>query len=219
MRHYEIVFIIHPDQSTQVPTMMERYKQIVEEGGGSVHRMEDWGRRFLAYAIQKVHKAHYTLMNIECSAETLEGLTGGLRYNDAVLRHLVVRRNRAITEESYPRKEERESKDREAAQARQDAERRAAAALGDGAEQQADEPQDAQDGDADGAGDSAPEAAADAAAAPAADDAATDAGADTADAPAGQEQAAADNPDSRADEQGEADAGEQAQDDKQEDDK
>ena len=173
MRHYEIVFIIHPDQSAQVPTMMERYKQIVEEGGGSVHRMEDWGRRFLAYAIQKVHKAHYTLMNIECSAETLAGLTGGLRYNDAVLRHLVVRRNRAITDESYPRKEERESKDREAAQARQDAERRAAAALGDGAKGQKEAAGgDARKSAADAAADKTADAPAESTAAEAAADAA-----------------------------------------------
>ena len=97
MRHYEIVFLVHPDQSSQVPAMVERYKATVEGDNGNVHRYEDWGRRQLAYPINKIHKAHYILMNIECDAETLEKLESGFRFNDAVLRSLVVRRKEAIT--------------------------------------------------------------------------------------------------------------------------
>jgi len=100
MRHYEIVFLVHPDQSEQVPAMIERYQNMVTNNGGSVHRLEDWGRRLLAYPINKVHKAHYVLMNIECDAVTLEQLTSGFRFNDAVIRNLVVRRDEAITESS-----------------------------------------------------------------------------------------------------------------------
>ena len=89
MRHYEIVFLVHPDQSEQVPAMIERYKGMIAAGSGKVHRLEDWGRRQLAYPIAKVHKAHYVLMNIECDSKTLNELTGAFRFNDAVLRHLV----------------------------------------------------------------------------------------------------------------------------------
>jgi len=98
MRHYEIVFLVHPDQSSQVPAMVERYKSTVGEGDGKVHRYEDWGRRQLAYPINKIHKAHYILMNIECDSETLEKLESGFRFNDAVLRSLVIRRKEAVTE-------------------------------------------------------------------------------------------------------------------------
>ena len=98
MRHYEIVFLVHPDQSSQVPAMVERYKATVGESDGKVHRYEDWGRRQLAYPINKIHKAHYILMNIECDAETLEKLESGFRFNDAVLRSLVIRRKEAITD-------------------------------------------------------------------------------------------------------------------------
>jgi small subunit ribosomal protein S6 len=115
MRHYEIVFMVHPDQSEQVPGMVERYQSTIESGGGKVHRLEDWGRRQLAYPVQKVHKAHYILMNIECTAEVLEELTTSFRYNDAVLRNLVVRREGPITEETLIMKEEREEQQREAA--------------------------------------------------------------------------------------------------------
>jgi small subunit ribosomal protein S6 len=97
MRHYEIVLLIHPDQSEQVPAMLERYKTLVAAGGGTVHRVEDWGRRQLAYLIQKLAKAHYLCLNIECSKETLNELETGFRFNDAVLRHLTVARDSAIT--------------------------------------------------------------------------------------------------------------------------
>lgn len=107
MRHYEIVFIVHPDQSDQVPAMIERYKSLVTGNGGAIHRLEDWGRRQLAYPIQKVHKAHYVLMNIECGGETLAELEHAFKYNDAVLRHLVVRMDRAVTEPSPMMKEEK----------------------------------------------------------------------------------------------------------------
>jgi small subunit ribosomal protein S6 len=97
MRHYEIVLLIHPDQSEQVPAMLERYKTLVTASGGAVHRVEDWGRRQLAYMIQKLAKAHYLCLNIECSKETLNELETGFRFNDAVLRHLTVARDSAVT--------------------------------------------------------------------------------------------------------------------------
>ncbi|HPF25957.1 MAG TPA: 30S ribosomal protein S6 [Steroidobacteraceae bacterium] len=100
MRHYEIVFLVHPDQSEQVPAMIERYKGILSAAGGSVHRLEDWGRRQLTYPIAKVHKAHYVLMNIECDQNTLTELTGAFRFSDAVIRHLVVSMDEAVTEPS-----------------------------------------------------------------------------------------------------------------------
>jgi small subunit ribosomal protein S6 len=100
MRHYEIVFLVHPDQSEQVPAMIERYKGMIAAGEGRVHRLEDWGRRQLTYPIAKVHKAHYVLMNIECDQKTLNDLTGGFRFSDAVLRHLVVNMDEAVTEPS-----------------------------------------------------------------------------------------------------------------------
>jgi small subunit ribosomal protein S6 len=107
MRHYEIVFIVHPDQSEQVPAMIERYKSNITTRGGSVHRLEDWGRRQMAYPIQKVHKAHYVLMNIECDQETLEELEHGFKFNDAVLRHLTIKRDDAVTTASPMMKEEK----------------------------------------------------------------------------------------------------------------
>jgi len=100
MRHYEVVVLVHPDQSEQVPAMLERYKGMVTAGGGAVHRVEDWGRRQLAYPIAKVHKAHYVLMNIETDQKTLAELTGAFRFSDAVLRHLVTSESKAITEPS-----------------------------------------------------------------------------------------------------------------------
>ena len=100
MRHYEIVFLVHPDQSEQVPAMIERYKGLIAADGGKVHRLEDWGRRQLAYPIAKVHKAHYVLMNVECDQKALNELTGAFRFSDAVLRHLVVNFDEAITEPS-----------------------------------------------------------------------------------------------------------------------
>lgn len=100
MRHYEIVLLIHPDQSDQVAAMSKRYKASITESGGAVHRLEDWGRRQLAYPIKKVHKAHYVLMNIECDDKTLNELKTNFRYNDAILRSLVLKRDTAITEPS-----------------------------------------------------------------------------------------------------------------------
>jgi len=100
MRHYEIVFLIHPDQSEQVPAMVERYRSMVETDGGTVHRSEDWGRRQLAYPIQRLHKAHYYLMNIECGVGPLEEILEAFRFNDAVLRHMVVKLKHAVTEDS-----------------------------------------------------------------------------------------------------------------------
>ena len=107
MRHYEIVFIVHPDQSEQVPAMVERYKALVATHGGQVHRLEDWGRRQLAYPIQKLHKAHYVLMNIECNGEVLAELEHGFKFNDAVLRHLTIKMKRAMTDPSPMMKEEK----------------------------------------------------------------------------------------------------------------
>jgi small subunit ribosomal protein S6 len=100
MRHYEIVFMVHPNQSEQVPAMVERYTSIIEGANGTIHRLEDWGRRQLAYPINNAHKAHYILMNIECSQETLDELENMFRYNDAVLRNMMIRRKEAITEVS-----------------------------------------------------------------------------------------------------------------------
>ncbi|WP_434516895.1 30S ribosomal protein S6 [Dechloromonas sp. ARDL1] len=107
MRHYEICFIVHPDQSEQVPGMVERYRSIVTAKGGSIHRLEDWGRRQLAYPIQKIHKAHYVLMNIECDGETLNELEHSFKFNDAVLRHLTVKMKAAVTAPSPMMKEEK----------------------------------------------------------------------------------------------------------------
>lgn len=114
MRHYEIVFLVHPDQSEQVPAMVERYTSAIKADGGSVHRLEDWGRRQLAYSINKVHKAHYVLLNVECSDAVLEELTTNFRYNDAILRSLVLREDAAITEESFILKAEKEGRERKA---------------------------------------------------------------------------------------------------------
>lgn len=100
MRHYEIVFLVHPDQSAQVPAMIERYKSTIEEASGKIHRLEDWGRRHLAYPIKKIHKAHYVLMNIECDQATLEELESGFRFNDAILRSLTLVQKEAVTEPS-----------------------------------------------------------------------------------------------------------------------
>ncbi len=107
MRHYEIVFVVHPDQSEQVGAMVERYRGTITANGGNIHRLEDWGRRQLAYPIQKVHKAHYVLMNIECGQETLAELEHAFRFNDAVLRHLTVQMKAAVTEPSPMMREER----------------------------------------------------------------------------------------------------------------
>ena len=115
MRHYEICFLVHPDQSEQVPAMLERYRNMIEEKGGSIHRLEDWGRRQLAYPIAKLHKAHYVLMNIECDSDTLSELEGAFKFNDAVLRHLTIRRQKALVEQSemLKAKEEKERSSRD----------------------------------------------------------------------------------------------------------
>ena len=134
MRHYEIVFLVHPDQSEQVTGMIERYTASIEAGEGKIHRLEDWGRRQLAYPINKIHKAHYILMNVECGQEVLDELNSTFRYNDAVLRSLVIRRDEAVTAESPIMKVENADKaDKEAR------ERRAAA------KQKADEAKAAED--------------------------------------------------------------------------
>ena len=112
MRHYEIVFLVHPDQSEQVSGMVERYTKAINDDGGQVHRLEDWGRRQLAYSINKIHKANYVLMNVECTDAVLEELTTNCRYNDAILRHVVLRENKAITEESPIMKAEKDSRER-----------------------------------------------------------------------------------------------------------
>jgi small subunit ribosomal protein S6 len=124
MRHYEVVFLVHPDQSEQVPAMIERYKSMIASGNGHVHRLEDWGRRQLAYPLAKVHKAHYVLMNIETDQKTLDELTGAFRFSDAVLRHLVVNMDSAVTDPSPMAKaadEEGEGGGRRRERARDDA--------------------------------------------------------------------------------------------------
>ena len=121
MRHYEIVFLVHPDQSEQVPAMIERYKKVIEDAKGTIHRLEDWGRRQLAYQIQKIHKAHYVMMNIECDQPTLDELETAFRFNDAVLRNLVIRRKAAVTEPSpMAQTEERDSRGRDSRPPRED---------------------------------------------------------------------------------------------------
>ena len=117
MRHYEVVFMVHPDQSVQVPAMVERYRSMITSAGGAIHRLEDWGRRQLAYPISKIHKAHYVLMNIECDSATLLQLNDAFRFNDAVIRNLVIKREEAVTEPSFlikakdEEEEARESRD------------------------------------------------------------------------------------------------------------
>lgn len=120
MRHYEVVFLVHPDQSEQVPAMLERYKQGIEKDGGKIHRLEDWGRRQLAYSINKVHKAHYILMNIEASQAALDELATNFRYNDAVLRNMIMQRDEAVLDESFIMKAEKESRERRGRPERRD---------------------------------------------------------------------------------------------------
>ena len=112
MRHYELVFLVHPDQSEQVPGMIERYSNMITQGGGNVHRVEDWGRRQLAYPINKIHKAHYILLNIECTKEVLDEINTAFRFNDAVLRNLIMSRKSADAGESPIMKVENESRER-----------------------------------------------------------------------------------------------------------
>lgn len=112
MRHYEIVFLVHPDQSEQVPGMIERYSNLITDGDGAVHRVEDWGRHQLAYPINKIHKAHYILMNVECSKEILEEINTAFRFNDAVIRNLILNRKGPETDDSPIMKTERESREK-----------------------------------------------------------------------------------------------------------
>jgi small subunit ribosomal protein S6 len=113
MRHYEIVFLVHPDQSEQVNAMIDRYRATIEADGGTIHRLEDWGRRQLAYPIQKLHKAHYVLMNIECSTAALEELNSAFRFNDAVIRSMVMNRKEAVTDTSLLAKRPEEKRERD----------------------------------------------------------------------------------------------------------
>jgi len=121
MRHYEIVFLVHPDQSEQVPAMIERYRSMIESENGVIHRLEDWGRRLLAYPIDKIHKAHYVLMNIECNQETLNQLNSAFRFNDAVIRDMVIRRDSADTEPSFLAKSKEEQEEQEKIKALEEA--------------------------------------------------------------------------------------------------
>ena len=143
MRHYEVVFMVHPDQSEQVPAMIDRYRSMVESDGGSIHRLEDWGRRQLAYPIHKVHKAHYVLMNIECANGALDGMTSAFKFNDAVIRHLIIRRDSAPTGPSpLAKSKERDGREDRGGRGRRrepgdgqsagSGERQASAASGDG---------------------------------------------------------------------------------------
>lgn len=140
MRHYEVVFMVHPDQSEQVPGMIERYSAVITKDGGTVHRLEDWGRRQLAYHINKIHKAHYVMMNVEATNEAMEELTTTFRYNDAVIRNLVIRRDEAVLEESLLMKAEREDKERKARyQERNDSDARKTAATAETADSSSEE--------------------------------------------------------------------------------
>jgi len=143
MRHYEIVFLVHPDQSEQVPAMVERYRSMITSSGGAVHREEDWGRRQLEFPIKKIHKAHYVLMNIECSQEVLDELESAFRFNDAVLRHLTLTCKAAVTEKSammaeVEREESAKSSDRKPAPSSADS--NAAGSADDSAEKPAEKP-------------------------------------------------------------------------------
>mgnify|MGYP001818032130 CR=1 FL=1 len=143
MRHYEIVFLVHPDQSEQVPAMVERYQGMVSGSGGAIHRTEDWGRRQLAHPINKVHKAHYVLLNVECDDKVIDEIKGAFRFNDAVLRHLVLSRKEAVTEASPMAVAVAEEKAREKeAQARRDAKAAAEAAMRKDSDDRKEEKQD-----------------------------------------------------------------------------
>jgi small subunit ribosomal protein S6 len=174
MRHYEICFLVHPDQSEQVPAMLERYRAMVEGNNGAIHRVEDWGRRQLAYPIAKLHKAHYVLMNIECDRDTLAELEGIFRFNDAVLRHLTISRAEAISEQSVMMKA-KEEKDRSGRgqDDRKPAETKPASDTSDDAEkaEEADEADEAKETKSDEAESDSTESAA----APVADDTSADA--------------------------------------------
>ena len=128
MRHYEVVFLVHPDQSEQVPAMIERYRSGVEAQGGAIHRLEDWGRRQLAYPINKIHKAHYVLMNIECNQEALDELSSAFKFNDAVLRNLIMKTDGPITEPSFLAKSGDGKEERDSRRSHDSADRKPAAA-------------------------------------------------------------------------------------------
>jgi small subunit ribosomal protein S6 len=138
MRHYEVVFLVHPDQSDQVPGMIERYQSLIEKDGGKVHRTEDWGRRQLTFPISKIHKAHYIMMNIEVAADVLAELESAFRFNDAVIRNMIIRRKEAVTGNSKIYEEElrdqEKEKEREQRREQEYAERRARAASAEGDE-------------------------------------------------------------------------------------
>ncbi len=161
MKHYEIVFLVHPDQSEQVPAMIDRYRSIIEGESGRIHRLEDWGRRQLAYPINKIHKAHYVLMNIECGQSALSELTAAFRFNDAVIRNMVMSRSEAVTEPSplAKSKEEREEEERrERAYARRSREESEEGAPAEVADEQASAPSDSESEESDDDGEK-PEAA------------------------------------------------------------
>ena len=149
MRHYEIILLIHPDQSEQVPGMVERYTSTITENGGAVHRLEDWGRRQLAYSINKIHKAHYILMNIECNEAVLEELTTNFRYNDAILRNMVIQMDEAVTEQSPIMKAEKENRERKRPERRDDEDRRSARDSDDSDDDEDDNVDSADDGEDD----------------------------------------------------------------------
>ena len=156
MRHYEIVFLVHPDQSEQVPAMVERYQGMVTGSGGAVHRTEDWGRRQLAHPINKIHKAHYVLLNVECDNAVIEEIKGAFRFNDAVLRHLVLSRKKAVTEASPMAVAVAEEKAKEKeAQQRRDAKAAAEAAMREEAQTEESEEQESDQQESEEAGDEA----------------------------------------------------------------
>jgi len=154
MRHYEIVFLVHPDQSEQVPAMVDRYRGMVEKTQGQVHRQEDWGRRQLAFPINKVHKAHYALMNVECDQETLEEIESAFRFNDAVLRYLVLSKKHAVTEPSPMMVEAEQEREKEPEKDKDTVESGTAASSGEKSEEKSEEESEDQveaddDGDSD----------------------------------------------------------------------
>jgi small subunit ribosomal protein S6 len=141
MRHYEVVFLVHPDQSEQVPAMIERYRGMIEGQGGSIHRLEDWGRRQLAYPINKIHKAHYVLMNIECNQDALDELESAFRFNDAVLRNMMLRMEDAVTETSFLAKDKDEGESSKPAETESESEVTEVAAEAEGEEVAEEAPQ------------------------------------------------------------------------------
>lgn len=147
MRHYEIVFLVHPDQSEQVPAMIDRYKATVESSGGTVHRLEDWGRRQLAYPINKIHKAHYVMMNVECGEAVRDEIETAFRFNDAVIRNLILKRDEAVTDMSVlaKAKSEEDAAEKKSAAERAANEKRAAAAAAQEAKKEATETTEAAD--------------------------------------------------------------------------